>query len=52
MQFAKRHGFIDGTGDTTDFVAACDKRVFDHIRDHQLVFRYENLEQGNASLRE
>jgi|HubBroStandDraft_6_1064221.scaffolds.fasta_scaffold675825_1 hypothetical protein len=23
MQFAKLHRFIDGTGDTTDFVAVC-----------------------------
>ena len=51
MQFAKRHGFIDGTGDTADFVAARGKYIFQKISDHQLVFRYENPEHLNASPR-
>ena len=36
-------------GDYEDFVAALDKRLFDQIRDHQLVFRYQNLEQWDSS---
>ena len=47
MQFAKRHAFIDGSRDTTDFAAARGKYIFEQISDHQLVCRYENPEHLN-----
>src|ERR1700689_2416272 len=49
MQFPKRHGFIDGTGDATNFVAALGKRSCKKICDYRLIFRDENPEHLSAS---
>jgi hypothetical protein len=48
VQFAKRHSFIDGTGDTTDFVSASGEYFFEKICDYQLIFHYENPKDLNA----
>jgi hypothetical protein len=49
MQFAKCYGFIDGTGDATDFVAARGKYVFQQTSNHQVVFCDKNPEHFDGT---